>query len=111
MGRWVLGVFGALLVLVGVLGFVSPDGRGRTSTAPAYNVFHLAFGLLGLAIVVWGDRSAIRLFLVGFGIIDLYQALASHRHWFPESYFRWTPTDDRLHIVLGAVLVVIGALL
>ncbi len=111
IGRWVLGLFAPLLVVVGVLGFLSPNERGRTSTAPAYNVFHLAFGLIGLAVVVWGDRSAIRAFLVGFGLIDLYQALASRRHWFPESLFRWTRTDDALHVVLGAVLVIIGVLL
>ncbi len=111
IGRWVLGVFAPLLVLVGVLGFLSPNERGTTSTAPAYNVFHLAFGLIGLAVVIWGDRSAIRAFLVTFGLIDLYQALASHQHWFPESLFRWTRTDDLLHVVLGAVLVIAGVLL
>jgi len=110
IARWVLGVFAPLLVLVGVMGFVAP-GRGSTSTAPAYNVFHLAFGALGLALVVWGDGPASRGFLIGFGLIDLYQALASHQHWFPESLFRWTHTDDLLHVVLGAGLVVAGALL
>lgn len=109
-GRWVLGVFAPLLVVVGVLGFLAPDERGTTSSAPAYNVFHLAFGVLGVALVIWGDRSWIRLFLVGFGLIDLYQALASRLHWFPESLFRWTPTDDMLHLVLGAALVVVGLL-
>lgn len=110
IGRWVLAVFAALLVLIAVLGFLAPGDRGTTSTAPAYNVFHLAFGLLGLALVVWGDPGPIRAFLIGFGVIDLYQALASHQHWFPESLFRWTATDDLLHVVIGVVLVVVGAL-
>ncbi|MGI8984642.1 MAG: hypothetical protein ACR2HM_08955 [Acidimicrobiales bacterium] len=110
IARWVLGVFALLLVLVGVGGFLTPD-RGSASTAPAYNVFHLAFGLLGLALVLGGDRSAIRAFLVGFGVIDLYQALASAQGWFPASQFRWTHTDDVLHVVLGAGLVLAGALL
>jgi len=110
MARWVLGVFAALLVLVGVGGFVAP-GRGASSTAPAYNVFHLAFGVLGLALVVWGDRTAIRAFLVGFGLVDLYQALASARHWFPESLFRWTHADDVVHLMVGAGLILAGLLL
>jgi len=109
--RWVLGVFAVLLVAVAVLGFLSSDGRGTTSSAPAYNVFHLAFGLLGLALAVWGEPAAMRAFLVGFGVIDLYQALASRQHWFPEALFRWTHTDDLLHVVIGAVLVAAGALL
>lgn len=109
--RWVLGVFSLLLVAVAALGFLSPDGRGTTSSAPAYNVFHLAFGLLGLALVVWGEPAAMRAFLIGFGLVDLYQALASHQHWFPEALFRWTHADDVLHVVIGAVLVAAGALL
>ncbi len=111
INRWVLGVFAALLVLIGVMGFVRPGHGGSTSSAPAYNVFHLAFGALGLALVVRGDPAAVRTFLVGFGLIDLYQALASHQHWFPEASFRWKPTDDLLHIVIGAALVAAGALL
>ena len=110
IGRWVLGVFAPLLVLVGAMGFLSPNDRGTTSTAPAYNVLHLAFGLLGVAVVIWGERSAIRTFLIGFGLIDLYQALASRQHWFPETHFRWTRTDDLLHVVLGVVLVIVGVL-
>jgi len=110
-GRWVLGVFAALLILVGVLGSLNPDAGGRSSTAPAYNVFHLTFGVLGLALAVWGDPGAVRAFLVGFGLIDLYQALASRLHWFPEAAFRWTPTDDLLHLVIGVALIAAGILL
>ena len=108
LARWVVGVFAIVLVLIGVQGFVAP-GRGSSSTA--YNAFHLAFGVLGLVLVVWGDRTSLRAFLVAFGGIDLYQALASHQHWFPESLFRWTSTDDVLHFVLGVGLVVAGAVL
>ncbi|MCA1706282.1 MAG: hypothetical protein LC808_24650, partial [Actinobacteria bacterium] len=101
MRRWVLGGFAPLLLLVGGRGFVTP-GSGATSTAPAYNVFQLTAGAVGSALVLRGDRRAIRCFTVGFGLLDLYQALASRRHWFPEAWFRWTPADDRQHVVLGA---------
>lgn len=109
--RWVLGGFAVLLIAVGVLGFLPAGGRRSTSNAPAYNVFHLAFGVAGLAFAVLGDRSAARAFLVGFGLIDLYQALASHQHWAPKALFRWTPTDDLLHLVIGVVLIAAGAFL
>lgn len=108
--RIVLGVFAPLLVCVGVLGFVLPAGRSSTSGAPAYNMFHIAFGAVGLALVIGGNHTAIRAFVVGFGLIDLYQAVASHQHWFPESLFRWTHTDDVLHLAIGAALVAVGAL-
>lgn len=108
--RWVLGVLAPLLLLVGVLGFVARGTRGATSNAPAYNVFHLVFGALGLALVLRGNPTAIRSFVVGFGFLDLYQALASRRHWFPEALFRWRPTDDVVHVVIGAALVAVGFL-
>ena len=111
ISRWVAGGLGLLLVGVGVLGFLPAGAGGRNSNAPAYNVFHLIFGLLGLVLAVWGDRTAARAFLVGFGVIDLYQALASRRHWFPEASFRWTPTDDLLHLVIGVLLIVAGVVL
>ena len=106
--RGLVGAFGAGLVVVGGLGFFVPSA-GASSTAPAYDAFHVAGGLLALAVARQGRPTPIRAFLVGFGAIDLYQALASHRHWFPESLFRWTPTDDRLHLLVGLVLVVLGA--
>jgi hypothetical protein len=106
--RWVVGAFGATLVGVGGLGFVRPEA-GASSTAPAYDAFHLAAGVAALALAKRGRPAPIGAFLVGFGAIDLYQALASHRHWFPESLFRWTPTDDRLHLTVGTALVVLGA--
>ena len=109
--RLIVGGFAVLLVGVGVLGFLPAGARGSTSNAPAYNVFHLVFGVLGLALVVWGNSSATRAFLVGFGVIDLYQALASHQHWFPEALFRWTHTDDLLHLVIGVLLIAAGVLL
>jgi len=111
INRWVLGVFAPLLVVVGVLGFLAKDEHGTTSSAPAYNVFHLVFGVLGVAVVVWGNPPAIRWFTIGFGLLDLYQALASHQHWFPEALFRWTPTDDLLHVVIGVGLVAVGTFL
>ena len=111
INRWVLGVFGSLLLLVGVMGFVMPGDRGSASRAPAYNVFHLFFGTLGLALVVWGNPTAIRSFNIGFGLLDLYQALASRQHWFPVAFFRWKPADDMQHVIIGAALVAIGVFL
>ena len=77
-----------------------------TSGAPAYNVFHLIFGALG--IVASRRRRTARAFNVGFGAIDLYQAVASRRGWFPQKAFRWKTADDVLHVVIGAGLVAAG---
>ncbi|HEY0518378.1 MAG TPA: DUF4383 domain-containing protein [Ilumatobacteraceae bacterium] len=99
-------VFGATLIATGVAGFVIPAKKAMTSGAPAYNTFHIVFGMIGLA-ASRNPRRA-RSFNVGFGAIDLYQAVASRRSWFPQRMFRWKPADDVLHIVIGAGLVGAG---
>lgn len=101
-------ILAPLLILIGILGFVIPQNKSLTSGAPAYNIFHIIFGLAGLAILYFNHDSCIRAFNIGFGLIDLYQAAASFAHVFPEKYFRWTRVDDVLHIVIGAALVIVG---
>lgn len=96
-----------MLILVGVAGFFLPD-KSLTSGAPAYNIFHIIFGLIGLA-TVWARRERfIAIFNAGFGLIDLYQALASYLNLPPQQSFRWTPVDDVLHLVIGLTLLIIG---
>src|SRR5687768_16205407 len=98
LNYYVLIVFAPILILVGVLGFVLPPSASLTSGAPAYNVFHLVSGALGLALALSRREPLIRAFNVGFGLVDLYQAAASFLHLFPEQHFRWTRADDVLHV-------------
>lgn len=101
-------IFAPLLILVGILGFLIPAEQSLTSGAPAYNVFHLFFGLVGL-VAVWSRQELfISAFNAGFGLIDLYQALASYLGLPPEKYFLWTTVDDILHTILGLILAIIG---
>lgn len=103
-----LTIFAPLLILVGVAGFVTPKDLALTSGAPAYNIFHLVFGFLGL-LLLWLKREwLISLFNTGFGLIDLYQALASYADLPAKQYFLWTGVDDILHVVIGMALFVIG---
>ena len=101
----VLIVFAPVLIVVGALGFVLPESASLTSTASAYNWFHIAFGVLGMLLALTRRESYARAFNLGFGLVDLYQAAASFLHLFPENYFRWTRVDDVLHVVVGALLV------
>jgi len=102
--------FAPLLVLTGVLGFVLPPGWALLSGAPAYNLFHIASGLLGTGLV-WGARSRGAVgFNLGFGLIDLYQALAGSADLFPAALFAYLPLDDVLHVALGLGLVGLGVL-
>lgn len=106
LNYWTLLIFAPVLILTGVLGFVLPEGL--MSGAPAYNIFHIVFGLIGLLSVVSKRAHWIRGFNISFGLIDLYQAAASFMNWFPEQLFQWKPADDYLHIIIGAALVLIG---
>lgn len=108
LNRIVLLVFGPVLLLTGVLGFIIPAGTALTSGAPPYNIFHILCGTLGLLLALSKNDASIRTFNVGFGLIDLYQACASFAHLFPEQIFRWTTVDDVLHIIIGAALVGVG---
>lgn len=110
LNRRVLLVFAPVLILIGVLGFVLPSSKGLTSGEPAYNIFHIISGVIGLLIVLRKNGGSIRAFNVGFGLVDLYQAAASFAHLFPEQYFRWTRVDDALHVIVGAALVLVGVL-
>lgn len=104
---YVLIIFAPLLVLTGILGFIIPANKSLTSGAPAYNIFHIIFGISGIMIASH-HYDYIRVFNIGFGVIDLYQAAASRLHLFPEKQFRWKKADDVLHIVIGLILVLVG---
>jgi len=103
-----LAIFAPVLILAGVAGFVVPAQSSLTSGAAPYNVFHILFGTLGL-IVLWTRKDSLaRFFNFGFGLIDIYQALASYANLLPKQYFLWTRMDDILHILIGSALVFIG---
>jgi hypothetical protein len=108
MNYYVLIIFGPILVLTGIASFLIPPNKSPTSGAKAYNIFHIVFGIGGTVIALSQRDHLIREFNIGFGLIDLYQAAASFLHLFPESHFKWKRTDDVLHILIGAFLVLVG---
>ncbi len=108
INRLVLTIFAPILLLVGTLGFVLPASMALTSGATPYNVFHLCFGVVGLGCVASKQPGAIKGFNVGFGAIDLYQAVASFAGLWPQEHFRWKAADDVLHVLVGAALVAVG---
>lgn len=93
---------------MGVAGFLIPAEKGLTSGAPAYNVFHIVFGLIGVLFLWSAKEKLISFFNAGFGLIDLYQALASYLNLPPEQYFLWTRVDDVLHVIVGMALLIVG---
>ena len=109
LNRLTLAIFAPLLILTGIAGFLIPPRYQLMSGAAPYNLFHLIFGAIGLFLVtatksdLWASA-----FNFGFGLIDLYQVLASVFGLTPIQYFFWTYADDVLHVLIGFALVIIG---
>jgi hypothetical protein len=103
-----LSLFGPVLVIAGVAGMLIPPRLALMSGALPYDVFHIAFGVLGIAIVVARSGRLAALFNLGFGLIDLYQAVAGLLGVFPAAVFGLRPADHVVHVVLGLVLVGFG---
>ena len=109
LNRITLAIFAPLLILTGVAGFLIPPRYQLMSGALPYNLFHLFFGAIGLFLVtasksdLWASA-----FNLGFGLIDLYQVVASVFGLTPIQYFYWTYADDVLHVLIGFALVLIG---
>jgi len=101
-------VLGPLLLLTGIAGFVIPERYSLMSGAAPYNLFHIIFGVLGLWLATSNNALGASVFNLGFGLIDLYQALASVLGLAPIQYFHWTYADDVVHVLLGSALVIIG---
>ena len=105
---WLTGLFGPVLILTGVAGLLLPARLSLMSNAVPYDLFHIAFGLLGVALVAARSARGAALFNLGFGAIDLYQALAGLTGVFPAGVFHLKPADHAVHVVLGLLLVIFG---
>ena len=101
-------IFAPLLILSGVAGFVIPAQYSLMSNATPYNLFHILFGAIGLLLLQTKNDLVASGFNLGFGLIDLYQVLASVLKLTPIEYFYWTYADDVVHVILGFALVIIG---
>ena len=101
-------VFAPLLLLTGIAGFVIPEQYSLMSGVAPYNLFHIFFGAVGLMLTMSNSDLLASSFNFGFGLIDLYQVLASVVGLTPIQYFHWTYVDDVLHVLIGFALVIIG---
>ncbi|HEX2869830.1 MAG TPA: hypothetical protein VHP33_01215 [Polyangiaceae bacterium] len=99
-----LTLFAPLLLLAGVLGFVVPAHLSLMSGAPAYNVFHLIAGAVGLLLLRSRLAAPAIAFNLTFGLIDLYQAVAGLTGVFPARLFALRPADHVVHVLFGLLL-------
>lgn len=105
-----LSLFAPLLLLAGVLGFVVPAHLSLMSGAPAYNVFHLIAGAVGLFLLRGRAAAPAIAFNLAFGLVDLYQAVAGLTGLFPARLFALRPADHVVHVLFGLLLFGVGLL-
>lgn len=103
--RQLLALFAPLLLIAGVLGLIVPARLSLMSGAVPYDLFHLVFGVLGLLLVRFASPRGPLLFNLGFGLVDLWQAVAGVAGWFPAELFALRPADHVVHVLFGVVLV------
>jgi uncharacterized membrane protein len=101
-------ILAPLLIVTGIAGFALPESYSLMSNAAPYNLFHIIFGAIGLVLLQTKNDLVASGFNLGFGLIDLYQVLASVVGLTPIQHFHWTYADDVVHVVLGFALVIIG---
>ena len=110
--RWnarLLGAFGPILILTGLGGLLIPPRLALMSGAVPYDLFHIAFGTLGTALVLARRARGVATFNLLFGLGDLYQAAAGLLGLFPTDVFHYKVGDHVAHVVLGLLLAGVGA--
>jgi hypothetical protein len=120
--RLYAGLFGAVLVIAGILGFFyestfTDDKAVRDSVLGIldvngwHNVVHIATGLLGL-LAFAGGAAASRLYALGLGVVYLAVAIWGFVIGDGDSILSIIPVnteDNVLHLVIGLVGLAAGA--
>ena len=103
-----LGLFGPILILTGVTGFLIPPRLAVMSGAAPYNVFHIVAGAVGTTLVLLHCATSVAVSNLVFGLIDLYQAVAGLTGIFPTRIFRYKLGDHVAHVLFGLLLAAVG---
>ena len=102
-------VLGAVLLLVGILGFVNDPVLGLFDVNATHNVVHILAGAIGLWAGVWGGIAASRWYNRVFGIV--YAAVAVLGFAGVSAFvslLALNGADNWLHALIGAVQLVVG---
>ena len=114
-------IFGVVLLLVGIAGFVSPRLLGMHLT-PVHNVVHLLTAAIALYLGFAGSWSAARTFCIAFGAIYLLLAVvgfiapgvvagiigAGHDMGGSAGTLTSSSPDHIVHLLLGVVFLGVG---
>lgn len=112
MAKTVATLVGVVLILVGIVGFFSPNLMGA-HLGKAHNVVHLVSGAVSLYLGTKGTLAAARQFCIVFGIIYGLLGVVGYfvgtgpEHMLELPYLMLGTRDHIVHVVIG-VLYLIG---
>lgn len=102
-------ILGAILVLVGLLGFVMDPVLGIFDVDPVHNVVHLLTGGVLLAAAFMNNGAHVRNVNITLGAVYLLVALLGFvTPSLLGSIIDFNMADNWLHVFLGVVLVGVG---
>lgn len=113
MAKTVCKILGVVFLLLGVIGFVSPNLLGAHLT-PAHNVVHLVSGAIALYFGFAGTLSGAKTFSLVFGVVYLALGILGmalgtvpDRTWMVGP-LHFGQADHGIHILLGVVFLAGG---
>ena len=113
MAKTVCKILGVVFLLVGVLGFVTPDLLNAHLT-PAHNAVHIVSGAIALYFGFAGTLSAAKMFslvfgvvYLGLGILGMALGTGEDRMWMLGP-LHFGQADHGIHILLGVIFLAGG---
>ena len=113
MAKTVCKILGVVFLLVGLIGFVSPNLLGAHLNA-AHNVVHLASGAIALYLGFAGSLSAAKTFALvfgvvylGLGVVGMAYGSGADRMW-EVGPLNLGQADHGIHVLLGVVFLAGG---
>ncbi len=113
MAKTFASLIGVVFILVGIVGFFSPELAGAHLTK-LHNVVHLVSGVVSLYFGMKGSLSAARSFCIVFGlvygllgVVGYLAGADGHMLMLYGDHLKFGPIDHYIHIGIG-VLYLIG---
>lgn len=100
-------ILGAVLLLVGIIGFVQDPVLGLFEVNALHNVVHLLSGAIGVWAGVWGGIAASRWFNRIFGIVYALVAILGFTG-VVAPLLDLNSADNWLHVLLAVVPIGVG---
>ena len=115
MAKTIAKILGAVLILVGVLGFTTVLAPLGAHLNPAHNAVHILTGVISLYFGFAASLSAARTFCMIFGAVYLLLGVvgylvgdAGNMHMLHVGPLELGNTDHILHVLVGALYLIGG---